>query len=430
MLRRLICNTIAMNFVRHHTYKGLVSSLNSNFKYYSYDLLPQDPASLVRGVGAAARILDLFVNLLNELIDALKIFYLERGLSRFDPHVGETSCQIRAYKTLLYDNLVDDEILCSVMRRISFLENVRSNYMRIYHARLHTCERIKTMTIRDLMRESGLDFEIKSDEMFLMRSWFLTKYKIEDDWFNTHIDCETIAINLNISHKQSKKLAHYFQCELAIDSSLFVQGLLEGMGASDCDETILQFLHKDDDDGRTVMPCFHFSEIIFSHLRENRLPILFVINRRVGESVCDKLCLLCDFAVGGVQLASARVLDSYGNKSALVVHGVADYKQNAKESNHDYLMRFVGLGPENILRMNMAKHPQFSGVKLKMYSENPYLLLREQQLQRYNIMRKLEDRLYLMQYLAEISGCCESHPHLFFVRHIYCDKLVNYIKYT
>ena len=61
-----------------------------------FDLIPQSKKMLLGNPNIRLLQVSLFCNVLQDVILSLKSFFIEKSLKYFDPHVGDTLCQIRA----------------------------------------------------------------------------------------------------------------------------------------------------------------------------------------------------------------------------------------------------------------------------------------------------------------------------------------------
>ncbi len=79
-------------------------------KLTSLCFLHQARQSLLTTCEMKIKILHLIAFFTKTAIDALNNFYFKKDFSKFDPHVGETLCQIRAYKIVMLSSKVRDKV--------------------------------------------------------------------------------------------------------------------------------------------------------------------------------------------------------------------------------------------------------------------------------------------------------------------------------
>src|ERR1700722_12470103 len=65
------------------------------------DLIPQSSETILPNLDSSIKIIELMNYSIREAKNALKIFFFDKMFNLFDPHVGEASCQIRAYYFIL-----------------------------------------------------------------------------------------------------------------------------------------------------------------------------------------------------------------------------------------------------------------------------------------------------------------------------------------
>lgn len=71
-------------------------------------LLPQSPETQIPTHLKFSKVLKLLRFFTSKLINALESFYIKHNVHEFDPHVGETSCQIRAYQVLVFSSSITE----------------------------------------------------------------------------------------------------------------------------------------------------------------------------------------------------------------------------------------------------------------------------------------------------------------------------------
>ena len=75
------------------------------------------------------KILKLLNFFIEEMMEAIDLFYIQKRYDLFDPHVGDTLCQIRAYKILLLAQM--PEFLEKVKLRLTQLSQLHQKIQKI-----------------------------------------------------------------------------------------------------------------------------------------------------------------------------------------------------------------------------------------------------------------------------------------------------------
>lgn len=91
---------VILNYISNLNELDAIDRLNKT-SYSIVDLLPQNNFSLVRNSKLAFEILKMVYNITSLLANCLSKFYLRKQYQYFDPHVGDTACQVRAYAFVL-----------------------------------------------------------------------------------------------------------------------------------------------------------------------------------------------------------------------------------------------------------------------------------------------------------------------------------------
>ena len=262
-------------------------------KLTSLCFLHQARQSLLTTCEMKIKILHLIAFFTKTAIDALNNFYFKKDFSKFDPHVGETLCQIRAYKIVMLSSKVRDKVkLIAVQSEIKRLgsfyrltkERLAFFQMELISGNSQSQKEIASHTCLDVfLEENGLVFELSSDVFYLMQAYFLTIFKSLNNNEDTYLDHEKICKTMNIARKLSKKIVHYYQSNLAKDSSEYIFRL-----ANELPNQNLAFplndLKQVDDDDRIVLPCYIATKILLENAIKHGIKILLVVQRRYEGS--------------------------------------------------------------------------------------------------------------------------------------------------
>ncbi|WP_203249927.1 hypothetical protein [Cysteiniphilum marinum] len=382
--------------------------------YSSVEILPQDPEMIMKDASLQSNVVKIlsFFSLL--LSDALYNFYIVSKYYKFDPHVGDTACQIRAYQLI---NMISKQINYSPTHRIDQLLNISS---RINNFNRQNKELLKKPTLEEfIVNEAELMFHISSDEWLLLRMYFLTLFKESGEGNTTYINYDTISQRIGVSRKLAKKIVRYYQINLA-QSSCEVMLKLAKQRKSVHFNTILNQTLRKDDDARPVLPCYFYSKLIFEELQIIKSDILVEISFDTDHRNNIHPIYLKFSGDGKANIVNPSD-DIFDSKIYFVITGVANAKDQAFDCEK-YIQKFNQYGLYNIFLACMAAHPQYTGSTLSLYKDNPFL----------NIENKLKD-LYIMSHelarmrsISEEYGCNLDNQSLFLVKHIYCDTSSNF----
>lgn len=424
----------------------------------SLALLYQEQNSLLTTAELKVKVLKNLCFFLQELVNALKSFYLKKEIDKFDPHVGETSCQIRAYiNFLLFNKTNQPDFLSKLKKEIQGLEALyklatkelkKLNLMENSKKKLSSTEELK-----NFLNRRNLVFLLSEETLFLMQSYFLTRFKEQTINGDSYINHDKISLEMAESRKFSKKIVHYYQSKVAKFSTNFIFGLLKAIPEYTGFEIILKSLNYNDDDGRSVLPCFITMKIMLKHMLVNNCPVLIKIKRLCQKEEYDDVHLLFepdntkqDYKLMHDLSNTLKIQAKLFDKPCVIIEGIVEYvHKNFVERKEFFVDRFKTVGIIKIILSNMANHPQFSGTRLAAYSYNPYLSLIQQIKdsvksqandneiiksnefnKQINCIKLVESELINMKRYGKHLGCCEEKPSLFFIKHIYSDKIYNH----
>lgn len=386
-------------------------------------LLPYVDTVIIKDITQKLATIRLMRQLLQQFQMSLSLFE-RRELHRFDAQVGETLCQIRAYKVYSLSTYQEKPFL-NVIRKLSVnlikiiyrLSIEEENYISLL--KLHKSQRPEhartPVTLAEFFDELDCIITIPVDASFIFISFFLCRYHLVDgENIPNAIDISAIADDFSFSKSMSKKLSHFYQKKLSELSCGFVFKLLAELSDSSELQAILPKLHFHSDEGRMVLPCYCVTEIIVQHMIENEATLVLVTNSTDLEKKAPLI-------VRGSKLHhqfELRDLDEDIDEPCMVMYGITSY---------DRAENLLSERIKEIILSNNAAHPQYSGAILSAYRDNPYeILIKDHHelltSQELDIANKRMKLLIERKDQAHQWGCTLDNPSLFFLKHIYCHN--------
>lgn len=369
------------------------------------------------------KMLNLMRFFLDQLIEAMTVFYYEKNMIKFDPHVGDTLCQIRAYKILL---------LCHENRKknLTFVKQELAIYNKCYLnlvaclAKFEELERTFSKYHKDLdspelldafLKRNKLIFSLTEDMYFLMQSYTLSKYSVIDGaGISRGINYQQICSDYIMSKTCAKRLMRGFQVELSKYSCRFIFSLIEKLEESNFKElkSILPFLLKADDDRREVLPCYEATKILWASLISKKMPVFIIAE--AGKQKYEFL-----FRANGKDFELCDKDQFYSEEPCLIIRGIT-------QSSHSELLWFFKTNSlSDIFLSNMAMHPQYSAPELEAMSNDPYISISNKDNRDIDRLEErrwmLSKELFEMKKYAVTNGCYNEEPKKFVVKHIFCD---------
>jgi len=402
-------------------------------------LLPQSPQGLLQSLSDRVRILMLKKLLIDETIATLEDFFLHQYMHNFDGHVGETLCQIRGYQLYwLKLNLENDGnrfILAKKIHSLQQLSHKLAVLIQQYQLNIHRRE--EPQTVSDFLQVHNAIYEVSPLEVYLIQLHLLSRFKAFDADGNISIDYKKMCTSLNISKHMARKIIHIYQVEASQYSINFIYSLIVKRFNKSSLINIFNDLKKIDDDGRSTLPCYWVMELMYESMRSQNYPILVVCERRINNQYMDTVFLVfkpSSFAVNEYEYCPL----SNGNLNNLhfIVKGIANYNGSSViPSKEQYIKSFKEEGIRKIIFANMAIHPQYTGKKLSLYKDNPYLDLLKEKINQDSMFGKqiklladLHQSQQKMKMYAEQLGCGKQNPSFLYIRHIFCDTLNNQLQ--
>lgn len=351
-------------------------------------------------------------------------------LSDFDAQVGENLCQIRAYKILQLSH----KWLISAEKRHIFSEKI--NDLIRYKEKLnqiirdfkdaveHSFEYNKDLDevehINDFLERNRIFLELDKDLIFIVACGFLTHFNIRREKIPIAIDLKSIAKEFSISKYRSKRLTHKYQIIVTKFGCDFILKLSKDFLPNFGYLEVLPALYKVSDEDRVVLPCYIASEVIFLHAIKQNVPILFIVKIKIESEVMGAIY----FLLKGNEKSgfSLEPHENYSSQFCMIVSGETEIIYSlSTESLKNYTMHVLSLTPLSLILANTAMHPQYTGKRLSLLRDNPFLLIKmENSVIDYGIH---ELKWLAMKNFASQEGCSKERPGTFFLCHIYANKV-------
>ena len=280
------------------------------------------------------------------------------------------------------------------------------------------------VTLIDFFSKMECVFSIPEDALFIFTSYILCQYHIVDNnGIPMAIDYIKVANDISLSRSYSKKLIHFYQKKLSELSCTFVFNLLKELPDKNDLKSILPELHRQSDEGRMVLPCYCVTEIIVLHMIENDANLVLLIDIETDKPK-EKNTI---FLKGSKALQNFQLTTPQENSPCVVMYG-SSITNNLFCNVVDDLL-WVGI--KDVILSNNASHPQYSGVTLSNFKDNPFnTLINECQAQlspiTIEMAKTLSANLEQRKRQAEKIGCSLNNQNLFFLKHIFCNTFNSY----
>ncbi len=399
-------------------------------------LLPYEQNIVIKDITQKISTIELMEQLLKQLQLALSYFE-NRELYRFDAQVGETLCQIRAYKIYYLSSYSTPEFIETIKKLksdvtlgVKKLSIKKEHYQHLL--KLHKSQRPESIrapiTLARFFSELDCIIPLSEDVLFLFLSHFLCAFHLADEGnIPMAIDFSAVSSVLSVSRSFAKKIGHFYQKRLSELSCDFIFQLVKELPNSRGLESILPLLHHQSDEGRMVLPCYCVTEIIVLHMIENQANLLLLVE--VAAKNQRKQSVL--FLRGSKKQQNFELIneEQQNDEPCMVMFG-------SSKPHYSYFIdhtieKIISMGIKEVILSNNAAHPQYSGITLSSYRDNPYeILISEHRnslsIHEINIAEQRASLLIQMKKLADKTGCTSTNPTLFLLKHIFCSTLNAY----
>lgn len=378
-------------------------------KLSSLNFYPHDPSSILRDQQMKIKILNLTVFFIEQTIEAVHSFFIKKTYADFDAHVGDTLCQIRAYKLLLMikyfeenpcENYYPTELANlaiaknKIKEKLAEFQNLIANKNGKYDKVLD-----KPETLEQFIKNHRLEFRLTETTWYLSQCIILTKYSKRVSFgVSVAMEHSSLIHDTGSSLSGIKRIIRNFQTSIAAVSCDFIYSLSKEVPILEKSRKDLKIFERTDSHKRRILPTYEATKIILSHIKAQNIPILLVTNRKTDNFIFEAKPFLFDFSKEKNQFELLHNLSSVSPKTrCLIIHGTT------KSITVDPILK---TSLEHVILSNMATHPQ-------LYPET------------FEDMDRLNEELSNMKSLAITHGYCEENPTLFFLKHIYADSLQN-----
>ena len=147
-------------------------------------LFPYAPNTLLVTRQVKFKVLNFLDFFLEHMLETIELFCVEQRYEQFDPHVGETLCQIRGYHILwlaqqaeLHSKLKQAqtillEIKSKVSESLNLFKQSFEKYSKTLHGQLNNHE-----AVQEFLVQYQLEFFVPLDLVYLVACLILTKFR-------------------------------------------------------------------------------------------------------------------------------------------------------------------------------------------------------------------------------------------------------------
>jgi len=387
-------------------------------KYSNLNLLPHDSNILLKDNKEKIKFLKLMIDIVNSLKLSINAFF--NGIvDAFDAHVGDTLCQIRAYKiSLLFNN---DNFSFELHSISSFLSSINEKC----EIKLKEFEMFssssggsndrgeKYLTLAGFFDSFWGCFPVSENVIFIFLSYVLSKFAILDEHgISISVNYKLFADFFDLTSSYSKKIVCFYQKLLSELSCGFIENILLEVPGLEITAEAIKLLSLKSENNRMVLPCYFVSKIIFYHIMNNRTPIRVKFLR--SYSTLNQTFIL----ISNKDKSDFEFLPldySTRNKYVLEMWVTGSFKNIAYQVNNKAEFSF-----NRLILANQAAHPQYSGRKLQDLSADPFLNSLNLNPNNSRMFLKFSREIQFYKSIAEREGCCGKNPSLFYIKHILC----------
>ncbi len=394
-------------------------------------LIPFDQSFCLTSRFEKINLLRVCVSILNESNKAL-LNFKNFALENFDPQVGDTSCQARAFNiawlrkkfnhSAVTRNKVENEF-----KYIAIIKNsIEGERKRFCELHLSTDRYIKELDCREgiLSFLDSLVVTVSADTLLLITSHFLSICTLKNNLgYLSEVSYEEFASLFFITKTLSKRFIRHYQKML----SLLTCDLFSEIASKIWDDTphkeLIRGLMRVGDNKISCFPCFLGMKLLLLENVERMIPINMKVVRYVSDfkKPHDEVMLVWRPSKETKSYVASEINSKVqSNDYSVLIDGYCIYRNETELENIDsYKKSIINTGLYNIVLANVAAHPQFSGTSLNAFKADPYSNLSFQLTdEQSKIIASFRQELFSFRSKASLIGCTKDNPVLFFLGHV------------
>ncbi|MCC2625726.1 MAG: hypothetical protein K0R14_1599 [Burkholderiales bacterium] len=392
-----------------------------------FELIPLKPESLLSCRKAKLGTLHLLLNIVNEALEACKDF-LNKKYTNFDAQVGETACQIRAYKIcLLASNSQFISKLPILALQIIEYRNYLTRYIKEFEDNMlaqakYSKELDKKETKEDFLNKLQFDLSLNDDCLFIILSHFLNKYCIfDEEAIPNAINYALIKKILNIGSTPARHLANHYQSILSRLSCEFI--LEQPVKTETINKKLLNQMVKIGDRRRFALPYYDATKVLLFSINTVSLPMILSPYYSKQSHGNHQIFFFKKDCLTNKMMLQSELNNTDLHIPAIIFRGYMQIPEH--QSFHEFKNNILQIDFQKIILLNAASHPQYTGETLNNYIIDPYKDINSDNEELEKILAINKDELIQARILAETIGCSKINFSLFYIKHIFCSTFYD-----
>ncbi len=417
-MNQLTEQRIALDGTQHQSLDDLSMELPFQVKetYELIDFFHQNPRTILTDNKAKIKIkiLNQLICICQEISQAAANFRQGKLMS-FDAHIGESSCQIRAYYFVhLYNK---KSVLLPLFINLEFLLKELITYCKNLINKLETTKELQgQIEFCEFFKKNSLNLTIQADLFFLTMANFLTQGSLfNDENVLQGINFEKLSQNWQTEKSTIVKFVTHYQQQISFLSCRAILNLAKETG---CKKNLSGLVHLDEKN-RSIFSCYYGTKILIEHALQFNISILLQISAPAKNHKTWQFNVLCspntlknEFDI------STSTITPTGKPAFTIRASTLLTGETLEQVKSVFTQNLMYHGIKNIILMDMARHAQYSGKKLTSYRYNP---IKNKIIQKHFFAWQEEFLRYRKQ--ADIVGCSIGNPRIFQLRHCYPGTL-------
>lgn len=375
-----------------------------NSKHPLTTFLPYNPSLFTTNLKVKVNEYLFLVKNLLKTINLLK----KDEFNQFDPLIGDNACHIRALKICMSFSNCLTSFLCS----LSEIENVKNSIDNL----IDRNEIPVQGSLVDFLVKKKLTIELSNDELFIIGCHLLTIVKKflpakADRPLLLNETTTPLALKdlgVNISGQFSRNLVNHLRQFIA---SASVEYMRQEVRFVSCSEVASTMISSDQTFVHNKLQCisiFWSTLIMMERTLQLKIPIILTADQKASDNyrTINQTSVLLKPIENYYSKVDPKREDL--DQVAIIIKGTSCRPYSEQKSKQNWINELLKHQPIDLFLASSANHRQFPD------PSQDYLITR------YANPKFEEYRQKSIQW-----GCCLDNPSLFFIFHVYCQKIKN-----
>lgn len=344
--------------------------------------------------------------------------FIAQEFEKFDPHVGDSGCQIRTVKTLLLAK--DARVLVEIQE---FAKRASKVHATCTHKLLQAGGTpLKTLASKDVPED--LLLEVSADTAYIVQGYLYTQTHVsfprtKENLFFPSAKADPSLLTDTMSKTRCGHVISIMRRNLSQAALDFLRLQAKLSGNEVYQKAVSDACVRVVDTVFFSAPMFYSYQILLQTCARENIPVVFKVKLYATDR--EQALIGTEY----VPLKSTADLVTTCARSALVCmfEGLCEGKADSLQASRAKRYQFLTQRGQEVIFAGAANHPQYAkGLK----STQDLFAIDNLATLEASVPEELRFQQYVKR--AREIGCCESNKSLFFIQHVYPQTSATLLK--